>query len=155
MSKAKNGKAVDVKKAAAGDKPESNGNGKSEKAKDVKIQTFTPANTKLVKRGFVKMFVDFVVKRGSATTDELAAEFAGRQVEGKKITKQRVLRYALGFKVPPTSAIMGLGFKPEPTTYTAKWARVEYDRKEQAKKCTDILNPLLAIFDDPDTAQAI
>jgi hypothetical protein len=94
MSKAKNGKAVDVKKAAAGDKSEPNGNGKSEKAKDVKIQTFTPANTKLVKRGFVKMFVDFVVKRGSATTDDLAAEFAGRQVEGKKITEQRVLRYA-------------------------------------------------------------
>jgi hypothetical protein len=40
------------------------------------------------------MFVDFVVKRGSATTDDLATEFAGRQVEGKKITKQRVLRYA-------------------------------------------------------------
>ena len=86
--------AVDVKKAAAGDKPEPNGNGKAEKAKVVKIQTLTPANTKLVKRGFVKMFVDFVVKRGSVTTDELAAEFAGRQVEGKKITKLRVLRYA-------------------------------------------------------------
>jgi hypothetical protein len=94
MSKAKNGKAVDVKKAAAGDKPELNGNGKAEKTKAVKIQTLTPANTKLVKRGFVKMFVDFVMKRGSVTTDVLAAEFAGRQVEGKKITKQRVLRYA-------------------------------------------------------------
>ena len=89
MSKGKNGKAVDVKKAAAGDKSEPNGNGKV-----VNIQTLTPANTKLVKRGFVKMFVDFVVKRGSVTTDDLAAEFAGRQVEGKKITKQRVLRYA-------------------------------------------------------------
>lgn len=94
MSKAKNGKAVDVKKAAAGDKPEPSGNRKSEKAKDVKIQTLIPANTKLVKRGFVKMFVDFVVKRGSVTAEDLAAEFAGRQVEGKKITKQRVLRYA-------------------------------------------------------------
>ena len=93
MSKAKNGKAVDVKKAAAGDKAEPNGNGKVEKSKVV-IQTFTPANTKLVKRGFVKMFVDFVVKRGAATTDDLATEFAGRQVEGKKITRQRVLRYA-------------------------------------------------------------
>jgi len=94
MSKAKSGKAVDVKKAAAGDKSEPNGNGKPEKAKVVKTQTLTPANTKLVKRGFVKMFVDFVVKRGSVTTEDLAAEFAGRQVEGKKITKQRVLRYA-------------------------------------------------------------
>ena len=94
MTKAKNGKAVDVKKAAAADKPETNGSGKSEKAKHEKIQTLIPANTKLVKRGFVKMFVDFVVKRGSVTTDDLAAEFAGRQAEGKKITKQRVLRYA-------------------------------------------------------------
>jgi len=94
MSKAKNAKAVDVKKAAAGDKSEPNGNGKAEKTKVVKLQTLTPANTKLVKRGFVKMFVDFVAKRGSVTTDDLAAEFAGRQVEGKKITKQRVLRYA-------------------------------------------------------------
>jgi hypothetical protein len=94
MSKAKNGKAVDVKKAAAGDRQEPNGSGKAEKIKAVKIQTLTPANTKLVKRGFVKMFADFVVKRGSVTTDDLAAEFAGRQVEGKKITKQRVLRYA-------------------------------------------------------------
>ena len=94
MPRAKNGNAVDVKKAAAGDKSEPNGSGKAEKAKVVKLQTLTPANTKLVKRGFVKMFVDFVVKRGSVTTDDLAAEFAGRQVQGKKITKQRVLRYA-------------------------------------------------------------
>ena len=94
MSKAKSGNTVDVKKAAAGDKSEPNGNGKAETAKVVKIQTLTPANTKLVKRGFVKMFVDFVVKRGSVTTEDLAAEFAGRQVEGKKITKQRILRYA-------------------------------------------------------------
>jgi len=85
---------VDVKKAAASDKPEPNGRGKAEKTKAVKVQMLAPADTKLVKRGFVKMFVDFVVKRGSVTTDDLAAEFAGRQVEGKKITKQRVLRYA-------------------------------------------------------------
>jgi hypothetical protein len=39
MSKTKNGKAVDVKKAAAGDKSEPNGNGKVETAKVVKIQT--------------------------------------------------------------------------------------------------------------------
>ena len=92
--KTKGTTAGDFKKAAAGDKSEPNGNGKTEKTKVVKLQTLTPANTKLVKRGFVKMFVDFVVKRGSVTTDDLAAEFAGRQVEGKKITKQRVLRYA-------------------------------------------------------------
>jgi len=92
--KTKGTKAADFKKAAAGDKPEPNGNGKAAKAPVAKIQTLTPADTKRVKRGFVKMFVDFVVKRGSATTDDLAAEFVGRQVDGKKITKERVLRYA-------------------------------------------------------------
>ena len=92
--KTKGTKAADFKKAAAGDKPEPNDNGKNAKAPVVKIQTFTPADAKRVKRGFVKMFVDFVVKRGSATTEVLAAEFVGRQVDGKKITKERVLRYA-------------------------------------------------------------
>ena len=92
--KTKGAKAADFKKAAAGDKPEPNGNGKAVKAPVVKIQTLTPADRKRVKRGFVKLFVDFVVKQGSATTDDLAAEFVGGQVDGKKITKQRVLRYA-------------------------------------------------------------
>ncbi len=92
--KTKGVKAADFKKAAAGDKPEPNGNGKAAKAPVVKIKTLTPADTKRVKRGFVKVFVDFLVKRGSATTDDLATEFVGRQVDGKKITKQRVLRYA-------------------------------------------------------------
>jgi len=92
--KTKGAKAADFKKAAAGDKPEPNGNGKAAKGAVAKIQTLAPADTKLVKRGFVKMFVDFVVKRGLATTDDLAAEFVGRQVDGKKITKERVLRYA-------------------------------------------------------------
>jgi hypothetical protein len=50
--KTKGAKAADFKKAAAGDKPEPSGNGKVEKSKVVKIQTFTPANAKLVKRGF-------------------------------------------------------------------------------------------------------
>jgi len=92
--KTKGAKAADFKKAAAGDKPEPNGNGKAAKAPVAKIQTLTPANTKRVKRGFLKIFVDFVVKRGSVTTDDLAAEFVGRQVDSKKITKERVLRYA-------------------------------------------------------------
>jgi hypothetical protein len=92
--KTKGAKAADFKKTAAGDKPEPNGNEKAAKAPVAKRQTLAPADTTLVKRGFVKMFVDFVVKRGSATTDDLAAEFVGRQVEGKKISKQRVFRYA-------------------------------------------------------------
>ncbi len=62
--------------------------------------------------------------------------------------------YSLGFKVP-TDVFTPKGFEPEPNTYTSKWARVEYDRREQAKKCTAILEPLLAIFDNPDTERAI
>ena len=62
--------------------------------------------------------------------------------------------YSLGFKVPP-DVFTPKGFEPEPRTYTSKWARVEYDRSEQAKKCTAILEPLLAIFDNPDTERAI
>jgi hypothetical protein len=85
--KTKGAKAADFKKTAAGDKPEPNGNEKAAKAPVAKRQTLAPADTTLVKRGFV-------VKRGSATTDDLAAEFVGRQVEGKKISKQRVFRYA-------------------------------------------------------------
>jgi hypothetical protein len=61
--------------------------------------------------------------------------------------------YSLGFSVP--REIAGQGFKPEPNTYTSKWAKVEYDRSDQARKCKAILDPMLAIFDDPDTAQAI
>ena len=63
--------------------------------------------------------------------------------------------YSLGFGVPPNIAFAGQGFKPEPNTYTSKWARVEYDRNEQVKKCIAILNPLLAISDDPDTDRAM
>jgi hypothetical protein len=63
--------------------------------------------------------------------------------------------YSLGFRVPPNIVFAGQGFKPEPNTYTSKWARVEYDRNEQAKKCSTILDPMLAILDDPETARAI
>ena len=78
----------DFKKAAAGDKEPTDG-----KTGTVKPVVYRPSNPKVVKRGFVKMFVDFIVKRGSATTDDLVNEFVGRQVANKKITKERVIRY--------------------------------------------------------------
>ncbi len=80
--------SVDFKKAAAGDKEPIDG-----KTGPIKLAVCIPSNPKAVKRGFVKMFVDFVMKRGSATTDDLVKEFVGRQVANKKITKERVLRY--------------------------------------------------------------
>jgi hypothetical protein len=62
--------------------------------------------------------------------------------------------YSLGLKVPP-GVFTPKGFEPEPKTYTAEWVRVVYDRSEQAKKCTAILEPLFAILDNPDTERAI
>ena len=63
--------------------------------------------------------------------------------------------YSLGFMLPAPDFVSGLGFKPEPNIYTAKWVRVEYTRAEQVRSCAGLLNLLLPIFDDPDTTQAI
>jgi hypothetical protein len=52
------------------------------------------AKTDSIKRGFVKHFVDFVAKRGHATAAELQTEFTGRQFNSKKVTNERVVRYA-------------------------------------------------------------
>jgi Protein of unknown function (DUF2971) len=60
--------------------------------------------------------------------------------------------YSMGFRVP---ALSGQGFKPEPNTFTSKWVKVNYDRNEQVKKCRAVLDPLLAIFNDRETAQAM
>jgi len=88
-------RSVDVKKGTAGDKELENGDTKTRAVKSavVKSTVYVPKNPKNVKRGFVKMFVDFVVKRGTASADDLVKEFAGRQVANKKISKERVLRY--------------------------------------------------------------
>jgi hypothetical protein len=52
------------------------------------------AKTDSIKRGFVKHFVDFIAKKGHATVAELQAEFTGRQFDNKKVTNERVVRYA-------------------------------------------------------------
>ncbi len=62
--------------------------------KTIQTQTLAVAKTDSIKRGFVKHFVDFITKRGHATVAELQAEFTGRQVNGKKVTNERVIRYA-------------------------------------------------------------
>jgi hypothetical protein len=63
--------------------------------------------------------------------------------------------YSLGFKVPADYQFTGQGFKAEPTVYTSPWVKVEYDRREQVKKCGEILDPAFVILDDSDTARAI
>lgn len=62
--------------------------------KMIKTQTLTVAKTYSIKRGFVKHFVDFIAKKGKATVAELQAEFTGRQFNNKKVTNERVVRYA-------------------------------------------------------------
>jgi hypothetical protein len=87
---------TDFKKAAAGDKEDSkNGTGKPKKAETKKDApaVYVAADTKKVKRGFVLQFVNFVARKGSATADDLITEFAGRSVNGKKVTQERIRRY--------------------------------------------------------------
>jgi hypothetical protein len=62
--------------------------------KTIQTQTLTVAKTDSIKRGFVKHFVDFIAKKGTVTVAELQRKFAGRQFNGKKVTNERVVRYA-------------------------------------------------------------
>jgi hypothetical protein len=90
--------ATDGKKAAANDKPE---NGTAEKAKlttsfrtvPPEPERYTIGSTETVKRGFLKEFCDFTKKKGTVDAAMLIAEFSGRQIDGKKITVDRVHRY--------------------------------------------------------------
>ncbi len=61
--------------------------------------------------------------------------------------------YSLGFKVPPPP--LSTELKPEPTTFTYRLVKVEYYRDEQLSRCKAILESILPIFDDLDTARAI
>ena len=62
--------------------------------KTIQTQTLTVAKTDSIKRGFVKHFVDFIAKKGVVTVAELQRKFAGKQFNGKKVTNDRVVRYA-------------------------------------------------------------
>jgi hypothetical protein len=44
-------------------------------------------------RGFLAEFLAFVAKKEVVTLAELVAEFNGRQIDGHKVTPQRVRRY--------------------------------------------------------------
>jgi hypothetical protein len=62
--------------------------------KTIQTQTLTVAKTDSIKRGFVKHFVDFIAKKGHVTVAELQMAFTGKQFNGKRITNERVVRYA-------------------------------------------------------------
>lgn len=63
--------------------------------------------------------------------------------------------YSIGFAPPAEDLLSNQGFKPEPNIYTSKWVKVEYDRNEQFRKLASLLNPIVAIFEDQATAEAI
>jgi len=62
--------------------------------KTIQTQTLAVAKTDSIKRGFVKHFVDFIAKKGRVTVAELQKEFVGRQFNSRKVTSERVARYA-------------------------------------------------------------
>ena|SRR5271154_4939966 len=83
---------TDAKRAAANDREE---NGKTEAAPKVPnpAEQFKLGDVSKVKRGFLKAVVDFTKKKATVDAAMLIAEFAGRQIDGKKITATRVHRY--------------------------------------------------------------
>jgi len=82
-----------AKRSAANDKENGNGKvpAKAPKAADDAKYTIGSADT--VRRGFLKEFCDFTRKKGTVDAATLIAEFAGRQIEGRKIDAARVHRY--------------------------------------------------------------
>jgi hypothetical protein len=82
---------TDAKRAAANDRPNIE---KAEKAPKVPkpAEQFRLGNI-AVKRGFLLAFVDFTKKNGTVDAALLIEEFAGRQIDGKKISAVRVHRY--------------------------------------------------------------
>jgi hypothetical protein len=86
---------ADVKQRAANDKPE---NRKTEKAPKASKLTepdakFTLGSIDTVKRGFLLEFVKFVKTKDAADAAMLIAEFNGRQIDGRKVTVERIHRY--------------------------------------------------------------
>jgi hypothetical protein len=62
--------------------------------------------------------------------------------------------YSLGFQVP-ADPFTGNRVKPEPCTYTHRLVKVEYGRKEQIRRCREMLDAVLPTFDKPETARAL
>jgi hypothetical protein len=83
---------TDAKRAAANDREE---NGKTETAPKVPrpAEHLKLGDVSKVKRGFLKAVVDLTKKKGTVDAAMLFADFAGRQIDGKKITTGRVHRY--------------------------------------------------------------
>ncbi|MGC2173380.1 MAG: hypothetical protein WA555_10305 [Candidatus Sulfotelmatobacter sp.] len=84
---------ADAKKAAANDKENGNGKATTKRSKPTEDAKYVVGSIETVRRGFLKLFVEFIQKKGSVSAEQLVAEFQGRSVEGKKITAERCHRY--------------------------------------------------------------
>ncbi len=60
----------------------------------IRTQVLKPANVAAAKRGFLKTVVDYVAKHGEVKTDALVKRFVGKKDGDKKLTTERVVRYA-------------------------------------------------------------
>jgi len=61
--------------------------------------------------------------------------------------------YSIGFHVLSEGTVYGL--KPEPSVYSARCVKVEYDRGEQLRRITELLDFLVPVVDDPEVTEAI
>src|ERR1035441_3147567 len=80
---------------SANDKPENEKAAKAKKSsKPAEDAKYTIGSTETVKRGFLLEFLKFFVKaKGTVDAAMLVKEFSGRQIDGKKITAERIHRY--------------------------------------------------------------
>jgi hypothetical protein len=87
--------APDVKQRAANDKPENGKAAKTKKSsKPAEDAKYTIGSTEIGKRrGFLLEFLKVVKAKGTIDAAMLVKEFSGRQIEGKKITADRIHRY--------------------------------------------------------------
>jgi hypothetical protein len=84
------------KKLAANDKPNGNDKKVTKRSTPADDARYVVGSVETVKRGFLKLFVDFIAAKKVVTLEQLVAEFANRSVEGKRITAERCARY-LGY----------------------------------------------------------
>ena len=87
--------ATDAKRAAANDKSENKKAAKAKKSsKPAEDAKYVIGSTEIVKRrGFLLEFLKVVKAKGTVDAAMLVKEFSGRQIDGKKITAERIHRY--------------------------------------------------------------
>lgn len=60
----------------------------------IRTKTLTVVRKDAVKRGFLATLVGYAAKRETFKVEDLTKRFAGKLVEGKKVSTERIVRYA-------------------------------------------------------------